>query len=74
MIFIQIIFDNSKNAEEEREKLLKEKERLEASISRREKLLANENYVNRAPKEIVDKERESLKEEIELLRNLVNKL
>ncbi len=73
-LYIKIIFDNSKNIEEEKKKLLKEKERLESSINRREKLLSNENYVSKAPKEIVDKERQSLNEEKELLKNLVNKL
>ena len=73
-LFIKIIFDNSKNLEEEKEKLLKEKEKIESSIARREKLLANDNYVNKAPREIVDKEKNSLREEKELLKNLVNKL
>ena len=71
---IDIIFDNSKNIEEEKEKLLKEKENIEASIARREKLLANENYVSRAPKEIVDKDRENLQKEKELLKNILNKI
>ena len=71
---INIIFDNSSNLEEEREKLLKEKENLETSIARREKLLSNENYVSKAPSNIVDKERESLQKEKELLENLVKKL
>lgn len=71
---INIIFDNSSNLEEEREKLLKEKENLESSIARREKLLSNENYVSKAPFNIVEKERESLEKEKELLDNLVKKL
>ena len=72
-IEVKIIYDNSKNLEEEKEKLLKEKEKLEESIKRREKLLSNENYVNRAPREIVDKERDNLEREKELLRNILNK-
>ncbi len=71
---INIIFDNSNNLEEEREKLLKEKENLESSIARREKLLSNEKYVSKAPSNIVEKERESLEKEKELLDNLVKKL
>lgn len=71
---VDIIYDNSKNLEEEKEKLLKEKENLESSIARREKLLSNENYVARAPKEIVDKERESLEKEKKLLNDILNKL
>ncbi|MGM9881633.1 MAG: valine--tRNA ligase [Bacilli bacterium] len=69
---IDIVYDNSRNLEEEKEKLLKDKENLEKSIIRREKLLSNENYVNRAPREIVAKERESLEKEKELLKNILN--
>ena len=43
---------------------------LEASIMRREKLLANENYVNKAPKNIVDMDRKKLEEEKEKLSEL----
>ena len=71
---IIIVYDNSKNLEEEKEKILKEKENLEASIARREKLLSNENYVARAPKEIVDKERENLEKEKNLLSDILVKL
>ena len=70
---IIIVYDNSKNIEEEKEKLLKEKEELESSIVRREKLLSNENYVAKAPKEIVDKERESLEKEKNMLEIVLNK-
>ncbi len=56
----------------EEEKKLKEKQinDLMASIERRKKLLANENYVNKAPKELVLKERETLEKEEELLKTL----
>ncbi len=70
---IDIIYDNSKNVEEEIEKLLKEKENLENSIARREKLLSNVNYVNKAPANIVEKEREDLAKEKELLQSVINK-
>ena len=46
---------------------------LEASIKRREKLLANENYVNKAPKKIVDLDRIKLEEEKKKLELLLNK-
>ena len=55
---------------EEKEKLLKEKERLISSIARRENLLANVGYINKAPKEIVENEKNSLikdKQELELI-------
>lgn len=48
----------------------KEIEILEKSIERRKKLLSNENYVNKAPKNIVEKERKQLEEEIKKLKML----
>ena len=50
----------------EEEKALKEKQinDLKASIERRKKLLANENYVNKAPANLVQKEKETLEKEI----------
>lgn len=51
--------------ETEADKALKETQiaALKASIARREKLLANENYVAKAPKNIVDMDRQKLQEE-----------
>jgi len=43
---------------------------LKNSISRRKNLLANENYVAKAPQALVEKERNTLKEEEEKLRKL----
>ena len=60
--------------ENAKEKLLKEKESLEASIARREKLLSNSNYVEKAPKAIVDKDREALLKEKEMLDIILNKI
>ena len=47
--------------------MVKEMETLENSIKRREALLANENYVSKAPAALVEKERETLKQEQEKL-------
>ncbi len=44
--------------------------KLEESIARREKLLSNENYVNKAPANIVELDRQKLAEEKEKLRLL----
>lgn len=51
--------------ETEADKVLKETQiaALKASIARREKLLANEKYVAKAPKNIVDMDRQKLQEE-----------
>ena len=50
----------------------KEIEILKKSIERRQKLLSNEGYINKAPKQIVDSEKEKLKEEKEKLKLLEN--
>jgi len=73
-IEIDITYDNSKNEEAEREILMKEKSSLENSIARREKLLSNENYLSKAPSNIVMAEKESLSKEIEKLNIIKNKL
>ncbi len=67
---LDIYFDNSSNSEEEEKRVKEEIEKLKASIERRKKLLANENYVNKAPEAIVNKEREDLKKEEDRLELL----
>ncbi len=64
-----IFFDK---VETEADKKLKvaQIEALKASIARREKLLANPNYVNKAPKNIVDMDRTKLVEEKKKLEEL----
>ena len=44
---------------------------LTASIERREKLLANENYINKAPANIVEMDRKKLEEEKQKLQELL---
>lgn len=69
---ISIYFDNSKTLENEINELVREKDNLLKSIERREKLLSNEIYVNKAPQSVVEKDRESLKIEKERL-TFINK-
>ena len=57
---VSLYYDGSANKEEERLKLEENKASLEQSITRREKLLANENYVSKAPSHIVEQERTNL--------------
>ena len=59
--------------ENETDKLLKEAQikALQASIERREKLLSNENYVNKAPEKIVAMDRQKLEEEKKKLEDLL---
>ena len=49
----------------------KQIESLKQSIERRKKLLANVNYVNKAPQELVEKERKTLVEEEEKLAKIL---
>ena len=71
---LTLYYDGSSNKKAELEALTKEKTRLESSIARREKLLSNENYVSKAPKNIVDNERKSLEKEKEELELILQKL
>ena len=59
--------------ESKADKVLKEGQikLLKASIERREKLLSNENYVNKAPKNIVELDRKKLEEEKKKLEELL---
>ena len=71
---VNLYYDNSLNKTAEIEGLYKEKERLETSITRREKLLANVNYVNKAPKNIVENEKQTLEKEKQELEIIIKKL
>ena len=69
------LFYDGRLTDEEKEKLLKEKERLINSIARREKLLSNPGYLAKAPKNIVENEKISLtkdKHDLELINNKVD--
>ncbi len=70
LINITYFFKNEVNKEEIEENIKK----LKDSIERRKKLLNNENYVNKAPKNIVDLDREKLKEEEAKLKLLEEQL
>ena len=71
---IEIEFDNSKNKEEEHSNLEHEKEKLLNSIERRKKLLSNQNYVSKAPANIVENERLALEKEEQALDLILEKL
>jgi len=68
-IDITYYYEGQKEDESKKEEEIK---KLEASIERREKLLSNENYVNKAPANVVEMDRKKLQEEkdkLELLKN-----
>ena len=60
-------------SKEDESKKIEEINKLKASIERREKLLANSNYVSKAPANIVEVDRKKLLEEKEKLAILENK-
>jgi valyl-tRNA synthetase len=57
-----------------KESLLKEKELLETSIKKRQNLLSNENYISKAPKNIVELDKEKLLEEQKKLTAILEQL
>ena len=71
---VKMCYDNSDNRAAEIEKLYIEKENLEKSIQRRTKLLENQNYVNKAPQNIVEEERKNLEKEKQELEIIKTKL
>ena len=70
---IEITF-YQKGKEINKELLISEIEKLKQSIEKRTKLLSNENYVNKAPQNIVELDRQKLKEEQEKLLSLEKQL
>ncbi len=70
---INLYYDGSANKEVMLEKLEKEELRLTLSIERRKKLLSNENYVNKAPANLVENEKNTLEKEIKELETIILK-
>ena len=64
------IYFEKQMSEADEELRLQQIKSLEESIARREKLLANENYVNKAPANIVEMDRQKLAEEKKKLEEL----
>ncbi len=67
---IYIFLEGLVDKEKEKEKLLKEKEYLKKEIALFEKKLSNENFLNKAPKEVVNKEKEKLELKKEKLEKI----
>ena len=60
--------------EKEKQRLMEEKEKLDFEVERLEKKLSNEKFVSKAPKDVVDKEREKLDNYKELLDKSLTRL
>ena len=70
---LSIYYDGTMS-EDEIQNLLKEKERLVASIERRTKLLSNVNYISKAPANIVENDKLALAKEEQELKLILEKL
>ena len=66
------LYNEHKETEEEKEKKQKTIESLEKSIAKRESLLNNQNFVQKAPEKLVEEEKRKLAEEKETLIKLKN--
>lgn len=64
------LYNEHTETKEDAEKKQKEIETLEKSILKREQLLKNENFVSKAPQDLVSQERKKLQEEKEKLNHL----
>ena len=71
---IDILYNDEIDHQKELENLIKEKEKLELSIERRQKLLSNANYVNKAPANVVENDRVQLEKEQLKLTEILTKL
>ena len=65
------IYFEKQETEEDKKAKEDQIKQLQASIARREGLLANENYVNKAPANIVEMDRQKLEEEKKKLEELL---
>lgn len=65
---------SNEEKQKEQEELQKEIEKLKSSIERRKKLLSNEGYVNKAPKNLVEEEKNKLQNEEMSLKLLEEKI
>ena len=71
---IRIPLSSMVNQQEELERLNKEIEKTKFEISRSEKLLANQGFVNKAPAKLINEEKAKLEKNKQLLNNLLSKL
>ena len=69
-----ICYDNNIDKTAVLNELMKKKETLESSIKRRTNLLNNENYIKKAPENIVTKERLDLEKETSMLNNVLKEI
>ena len=73
-IEVFIPFEELVNLEEEKQRLLQEKEKYESEVARAEKILSNPGFVNKAPQAKVDEEKAKLEKYKEMLASVEERL
>lgn len=73
-IEVFIPFEELVDVEKEKERLKLEKEKLEAEVTRAEKMLANEGFVSKAPKAKIEEEEAKLKKYKEMLETVEKRI
>lgn len=71
---LYIPFEDLVDIEAEKERLLKEKEKLQAEVARAEKMLSNPGFVNKAPESKIQEEKDKLTKYKEMLKNTQERL
>jgi valyl-tRNA synthetase len=71
---VYIPFADMVDVEKEKERLQKEKDRLNAELDRSHKMLSNENFIKRAPKEKLEAEQAKLKDYEDMMAKVVSQL
>ncbi len=71
---LYIPFEDLVDIEAERERLSKEKEKLEAEVLRAEKIISNPGFINKAPESKIQEEKDKLEKYKEMLKNTVERL
>lgn len=71
---LYIPFEDLVDIKAERERLLKEKEKLQAEVLRAEKMLSNPGFVNKAPESKIQEEKDKLDKYKEMLKNTLERL
>lgn len=66
-----IPFESMVDSKEEKQRIEKDIEKTKFEISRSEKMLSNEGFVNKAPQKLIESEKEKLAKNKELLQKLV---
>ena len=67
-------FEDLVDLQEEKERLLKEKDKLENEVQRAEKMLSNPGFTSKAPEAKINEEKEKLEKYKEMLKNTIERL